>query len=103
MAANTNQGPIILATRRGRNLLDSRDLFVVDFLMRDDNLHDVSVVVEASAGKVLNLTHYRIPKERTVRVSFELDDDANRVIELRMQLTAADGPPSERWLYRWTM
>jgi glucans biosynthesis protein len=102
VAADTHEGPIVAASRRGRNFFDSRDLLVVDFLMRDDNLDDVSVSVEASGGKVLNLTHYRIPKARTIRASFELDDDGQSVIELRMQLMTPHGPPSERWLFRWT-
>jgi glucans biosynthesis protein len=100
--ADENTGPRIVATRRGRNFSGTRDIFVVDYLMGNENLDTVSVSVEASAGKVLNVTHYRIPKANVVRTSFELDDDGNSSIELRLSIETPDGPPAERWLYRWT-
>lgn len=95
-------GPFIIDTRIGRNLSDDRYLFVIDVLLNEAPSEDIGVEVEASAGIVENLVTYPLPVKDVLRVTFELDPDDNDLIELRMDLDPKDGPPGERWLYRWT-
>lgn len=95
-------GPRVANSRHGRNLSGSQELFVIDYEVGDLDVSRASATVEASAGKVLNVTQYPTPTPGILRVSFELDPDANHSIELRASLAVEGAPPSETWLYRWT-
>ncbi|MEM8853047.1 MAG: glucan biosynthesis protein, partial [Pseudomonadota bacterium] len=100
-AASGTEGPRVAATRRGRNLTDTKEKFVIDFDMRGRKRAG-EVTVEASRGKIESITQYPTPEDNILRVSFELDTDANESIELRLNLIPAEGPMGEHWLYRWT-
>ncbi|MCF3934285.1 glucan biosynthesis protein [Acuticoccus sp. M5D2P5] len=101
-APATPDGPRVSNTRIGRNQFATRELFVIDYAMKGHSIEDVEVNVETSAGKIVNLTHFPTPEPDTLRITFELDSDAETLAELRLQLTLADGQPAEQWLYRWT-
>jgi glucans biosynthesis protein len=58
--------------------------------------------VEANAGKVHNIVTQLNPITGGWRLSFELEPEAARTIELRARLMDGDQPISETWLYRWT-
>lgn len=100
-AAGQTDGPLVRATRQGKNLHDNRRLFVVDYDMRGRSF-DATAEVRASVGKVSNITQYPTPEANILRVSFELDPDGADLVELTLTLLPAEGPPAERWLYRWT-
>ena len=98
----SNSGPRVANSRHGRNLSGSQELFVIDYEVGDLDISRASATVEASAGKIRNVTQYTTPTPGILRVSFELDPDANQAIELRATLAIEGAPPSETWLYRWT-
>jgi glucans biosynthesis protein len=87
----------------GGNAKDTR-LFVLDLegdaLGRESK--DRRGRVEASAGKVRNVVAQPNPISGGWRLSFELEPDNAKVIELRARLLDGDAPASETWLYRWT-
>ncbi len=78
--------------------------FVVDF--DGPGLADLADLpfasLEASGGRVSNLTTRRHPEIAGVRVAFELDPGGTDLIELRLGLKVSGRLISESWLYRWT-
>ncbi|UOM33212.1 glucan biosynthesis protein [Acuticoccus sp. I52.16.1] len=95
-------GPQVIKTRIGRNLSDDRYLFVVDYLMRGTSTQNLEMRISASTGTVSNLVTYPVPERDVQRVTFELDPKDSDLVEIRLALEPEDGPPGERWLYRWT-
>lgn len=61
----------------------------------------VEADLSASAGTVKGPFIQPNPHMPGTRVVFELDPGAERVIELRLALSAQGEPMSETWLYRW--
>jgi periplasmic glucans biosynthesis protein len=59
--------------------------------------------VTAKPGKILNPVTQRNPETGGWRISFELDPDGAKLVELRAVLTKDKAPISETWLYRWTI
>ncbi|RAI04114.1 glucan biosynthesis protein D [Acuticoccus sediminis] len=95
-------GPQVINTRIGRNLSDDRYLFVVDYLMRGTSMQNLEIRTSASIGTVSNLVKYPVPVRDVLRITFELDPKDADLVEIRLALEPEDGPPGERWLYRWT-
>lgn len=95
-------GPRVATSRHGRNFTNSAELFVIDYQVGAVDTADAKIEVHASAGKTKNVTFYRTPSPDILRVSFELDPDANASIELRVELSIPETGPGETWLYRWT-
>lgn len=58
--------------------------------------------VWASVGELRNPTVQANDATGGVRIAFELLPGNARLVELGAELRDADGPISERWLYRWT-
>lgn len=91
-------------TRVGRSLTSRNRLFVVEVV--GDKLKreapDRKAVVTADRGKLRNVVAQPNPVTGGWRISFELDPENARSIELRAQLMDGDKPSSEVWLYRWT-
>ncbi|MDF3072766.1 MAG: opgG [Alphaproteobacteria bacterium] len=91
-------------TRIGASFVQNRWLFVIetegDVLRRDAK--DRRGQVEANAGKIHNVVSQLNPVTGGWRLSFELEPESARVIELRARLMDGDQPVSETWLYRWT-
>jgi glucans biosynthesis protein len=58
--------------------------------------------VSAKPGKILNPVAQPNPETGGWRMSFELDPDGEKVVELRAVLMRDRTPLSEAWLYRWT-
>ncbi|WP_211110163.1 glucan biosynthesis protein [Acuticoccus mangrovi] len=101
-AAAVTQGPRVIATRQGQNFHGTRRLFVIDFAMNGQPIDGISVDVECSAGKAVNITFYPTPEPDVLRTSFELDTDGAESSELRLTLNTPQGPAGERWVFRWT-
>lgn len=95
-------GPRVASTRIGRNLLNGRRLFVIDYAMNGISPIGATAGIASSAGQTSNLVQYPTPESDVLRVSFELDPKDEDLIELRLNVDPVDGPPAERWLYRWT-
>lgn len=76
--------------------------FVGDELARPDIGTAVKVSLSASRGTVGNTRVWTYPERKLVRVLFDLDPGNEASSELRLELTAAEKPVSESWLFRWT-
>jgi glucans biosynthesis protein len=100
---------LVQATRIGRGSIKEQTalrLFVLDFAMSDKNAPKPATPpkaqVSASVGKVSEVTVSDNAFNGGWRVSFKLDPADAPLIELRAELTFADGTPAEIWVYRWT-
>ncbi len=100
---------IVGATRSGRPL-GAEDtgfrLFVVDYVLAPgvdrDSLGTASATVNSYKGSVRNVVVQRNDVAGGYRLSFELDPQGERLIELRANLTFETGAPAETWVFRWT-
>ncbi|WP_123689181.1 glucan biosynthesis protein [Allostella humosa] len=94
----------ITDTRQGQSLNDRSRLFVLEAV--GDKLKGGSgerrAVVTADRGRLRNVVSQANPVTGGWRMSFELQPEGAKVIELRAQLMDGDQPASEVWLYRWT-
>ncbi|RPE81184.1 glucan biosynthesis protein [Vulcaniibacterium tengchongense] len=90
-------------TRIGAGYRGTRRV-VIDYaggrLPREDGAA-VLAEVAADRGRALHPDAYPL-RDGGWRLTFELDPDGARTIELRALLRDAAGPLSETWLYRWT-
>lgn len=88
----------------GQSLNDRSRLFVLEAV--GDKLKGGSgerrAVVTADRGRLRNVVSQANPVTGGWRMSFELQPEGAKVIELRAQLMDGDQPASEVWLYRWT-
>lgn len=94
----------ITDTRIGASATPARRLIVLE--LEGDGLRGNAAErrgqVEASAGKLHNVVTQPNPVTGGWRLSFELEPENARVVELRARLMDGDRPASETWLYRWT-
>lgn len=65
---------------------------------------DAKPALEMSAdhGKLLNQVMEPNPETGGWRISFELQPDGAKVVELRARIKLGDAPLTETWTYRWT-
>jgi len=95
----------IVETRVGGSLSDrNARLFVLEAVgegLKSD-ARERRAVVEADKGQVRNVVAQPNGVTGGWRISFELQPDSARAVELRAQLLDGDKPTSELWLYRWT-
>jgi len=63
---------------------------------------DVTVMLSAGPGKIINPRYYLDSGRETFRVLFDFDANGEPASEMRLQLQANGKPISETWLYRWT-
>jgi glucans biosynthesis protein len=80
-------------------------LFVLD--LQGDNLKGVKPEavrgdVSANFGKIQNVVSRPNPETGGWRLSFNLEPNEAKVVELRARLLQDDKPLSEIWVYRWT-
>jgi periplasmic glucans biosynthesis protein len=94
----------IVDTRSGAK--DKNRLFVLE--AAGDKLKQLSAdakpQLEASTdhGKLLNQVLEPNPETGGWRISFELQPDGAKVVELRARIKLGDAPLTETWTYRWT-
>jgi len=99
---------IVLATRSGRADISGPSperLFVIDYGFPASSVgSDVlpTADVKHSAGSVSHVVVAYNPETKGYRVSFELDPEDERLIELRLNLLFDDGRKAESWMYQWT-
>lgn len=93
----------IHATRSGRSIHDdAKRVMVVDFATAGRLPIIPEVEASISQGEISGLTLRELPETNLTRVSFEFTPGEEEVVELQAALVGADGPISERWMYRWT-
>ncbi len=114
-------GVTVAATRRGRGDLKEASpirRFVIDYApaavavaandpkpaapAAGDPPVDPKATVTASGGKISDIWIEPNPTNNGWRLTFNLDPDGKKLVEIRATLTFADGRPAETWLYRWT-
>ncbi|BBK36102.1 glucans biosynthesis protein G [Allostella sp. ATCC 35155] len=95
---------VVTDTRVGLSLTSQARLFVLevigDRLRREAPARRAAVTAEG--GKLANIVAQPNPVTGGWRISFELEPERGRAVELRVQLLDGDQPASEVWLYRWT-
>lgn len=94
---------VVHATRTGRSIHDeSKRIMAVDFI--SDQRWTEPLTIEGSVGgeAIVGIVPEALPEENIMRVAFTFSPAEEELIELQLQLLDADGPVSERWLYRWT-
>ncbi|MFB9887959.1 glucan biosynthesis protein [Balneatrix alpica] len=110
------QGPLVSpgegrveATRSGRAEISGptpKRLFVIDYVFPNPlpgiTPQRPEAQVKNSAGEVSNVVIVENPETGGYRVSFQLDPQDQKLIELRLDLKFSDGRKAESWMYRWT-
>ncbi len=100
---------VVDATRSGRADISGpmpERLFVVDYRfpapVQGIETQMPTARVKNSGGEVSNIVVVENPVNGGYRVSFELDPQDQKLIELRMDLEFSDGRKAESWMYQWT-
>jgi glucans biosynthesis protein len=97
----------IVDTRSGLTWDQKARLFVIDLV--GDALKGLPAEAKLRAevsggpGRIQHAVAQPNPETGGWRMSFELDPQGAKLVELRAQLLGEAGPLSEVWLYRWTL
>jgi glucans biosynthesis protein len=96
----------VSGTRSGLAGDQKNRLFIIDFVggvlkgRRGDALPTIDV--GASKGKIENPVAEFNPATGGWRLSFQLDQGSETLVELHARLMDGENPRTETWLYRWT-
>lgn len=96
----------VVATRSGQAWDQKNRLFIVDFVggaladRKPDALPGIDV--GASKGKIENPVVEPDPATHGLRLSFQLDQGSETLIEMHARLMDGETPLTETWIYRWT-
>jgi glucans biosynthesis protein len=96
----------VVATRSGLAWDQKNRLFVIDFAggtlaeRKPDALPTIDV--GASKGKIENPVVEPNPDIHGMRLSFQLDQGSENLIEMHARLMDGETPLTETWIYRWT-
>jgi glucans biosynthesis protein len=100
---------IVTSTRSGRAAISGpvpQRLFVIDYKfpnpLQGVTTFKPTASVKNSAGTVTNIVVAENPETDGYRVTFELDPQDHKLIELRLDLEFTDGRKAESWMYQWT-
>lgn len=100
---------IVTSTRSGRAAISGpvpQRLFVIDYKfpnpLQGVTTFKPTASVKNSAGTVSNIVVAENPETDGYRVTFELDPQDHKLIELRLDLEFTDGRKAESWMYQWT-
>ena len=99
------EGLIVLNTLSGAAFEIRGTIVLIDFAPGDtvpEDLGEVDIVVNASAGEVSSGVLQRNPETGGPRLAFKFEPGDETLIEFRAQLRLNGAPLSEVWLYRWT-
>jgi len=91
----------VVGTRIGAGPEPGSRHIVVDFDGGERGVEPLPKV-EASAGRIANVTLRPIEGTEWRRVSFDLDPQGKKLVELGIVLQTPAGDWSEKWVYRWT-
>ncbi len=103
--AGTTLGEVT-ATRCGQAWDQKNRLFIIDFVggvlkgRRPDALPTIDI--GCSKGKIENPVVEPNPATGGWRLSFQLDQGSEKLIEMHARLMDGERPLTETWLYRWT-
>ncbi|HET6196705.1 MAG TPA: glucan biosynthesis protein, partial [Acetobacteraceae bacterium] len=95
-----------VATRCGLAWDQKNRQFIIDFVggvlkgRRPDALPAIDL--GASKGKIENPVVQPNPATGGWRLSFQLDQGSEKLVEMHARLMDGDKPLTETWLYRWT-
>lgn len=93
----------VVDTRVGAAARAARRRFVVEFDGPPGAAHgEVGAELSASAGRVVEIQVHPNPESGGWRLSFELEPEGARTVELRAVLSRSAKICSEVWLHRWT-
>lgn len=98
-------GLIVLNTMIGSAFENDGTIVLIDFAAGaevPEDLSEVDIVVQSSAGEVSSGVLQRNPETGGPRLAFKFHTDEETLIEFRAQLRLNNAPLSEVWLYRWT-
>ena len=96
----------VAETRSGVSWDQNNRLFVIDFVggplkgRRTDALPAIDV--GASKGRIENPVVEPNPTTGGWRLSFQLDQGSEKVVEMHARLMEGETPLTETWIYRWT-
>jgi periplasmic glucans biosynthesis protein len=97
---------VVTATRDGLADDQKKRLFVVDFvggaLKRWQQAKPPNIDIGCSKGKIENPVAEPNPDTGGWRLSFQLDQGNEKLIEMHARLMNGEEPLTETWLYRWT-
>lgn len=98
-------GLIVLNTMIGSAFENRGTIVLIDFADGDnvpDDLDEIDIVVQGSAGEVSSGVLQRNPETGGPRLAFKFEPGEESMIEFRAQLRLNGEPLTEVWLYRWT-
>jgi len=98
-------GLTVLNTMIGSAFDNDGTIVLIDFAPGEDvpdDLNDIDIVVQSSAGEVSTGVLQRNPETGGPRLAFKFHEGDATLIEFRAQLRLNGAPLSEVWLYRWT-
>ena len=96
----------VVGTRCGQAWDQNNRLFIVDFAggalkgRRPDALPRVDI--GSSKGRIENPVVEPNPETGGGRLSFQLDQGSEKLVEMHARLMEGENPLTETWLYRWT-
>ncbi len=99
------QGLTVLNTMMGSAFENNGTIVLIDFADAQhvpEDLAEVEIVVNSSAGEVSSGVLQRNPETNGPRLAFKFHPGDETLIEFRAQLRLEGAPLSEVWLYRWT-
>jgi len=100
------QGLPVLNTMIGSAFENDSIIVAIDFengVDVPDDLSELDIVVNASAGEASGGVVQRNPETGGPRLAFKFHPGDEKLIEFRAQLYKAGAPLTEVWLYRWTV
>jgi glucans biosynthesis protein len=96
----------VAATRSGLAWDQKNRLFVIDFVggpLKDRKADDLPTIdVGSSKGKIENPVVEANPATGGMRLSFQLDQGSEKLIEMHARLMEGEIALTETWIYRWT-
>ena len=92
----------VVDTLSGASLDGKQRVFQIDFAGAGEKVADLAAHLSASAGRTSPVQLSPNPFVHGFRASFALDPRGADLVELRLQISRANRPATETWLYRWT-
>ena len=86
--------------------IEKNQLFIIDFtggaLKGRHTVASPTIDIGASKGKIENPVAEHNPATGGRRLSFQLDQGSEKLVEMHARLMDGETPLTETWIYRWT-
>jgi glucans biosynthesis protein len=96
----------IVGTRCGQAWDQKNRLFIIDFAggsLKERKVDTPPTIdIGASKGQIEHPVVEQNPATGGWRLSFQLNQGSEKLVEMHARLTDGETPLSETWLYRWT-